>query len=102
MALLHRQRELPKSVQRREDLLHSHHHHPLEGPGHEHGHGPPVHHQLHQVQPKNININVKVNNRHGRCSLPIMFARMGRLEELEYVLDLSTDIDDKDDENRRE
>ena len=47
-------------VIRREDLLHPHHLHPLEGPGHEHGHGPPIHHQLHQVQPKNKNMNTNV------------------------------------------
>lgn len=53
-----------------------------------------------QLTEINVATDVKLKTRYGMCGLPIIFARSGQLNELEYVLGLGGDVNEKDDDNR--
>jgi len=48
------------------------------------------------TQRLSVDLNVKVDTRFGRCGLALVFARMGREDELKYVLDNGAEDDEKD------
>ena len=48
-----------------------------------------------------VEANIKVKTRYGLCSLHIIFARVGRVGELQYILDRSADINDTDNKDGR-